>query len=92
MPNHYLEPANDHVLVVDMPQETTLDGIDLPPNERQKDMLLGTVIYSGPLATETKPEDRIYYGPYAGKIIIFEGIAFRILRQGQIELYVRKSQ
>ena len=32
------------------------------------------------------------YGPYAGKTVVLEGVEFRLLREGQIEGYIRKSQ
>lgn len=92
MSNSFLEPATDHVLVIDSPRETTIDGISMPDNMRQQEMVFGTVVFVGRLATETKVEDRVGYGPYAGKGVVFNGVEFRLLRQGQIELYLRKSQ
>ena len=86
-----LEPAGDHVLVVDTPRTTTIDGIDMPENERQKEILFGTVVFAGPLAPSTHPEDQVVYGPYAGKMIVLEGIEFRLLREGQIEGYLRRT-
>lgn len=91
MSKTFLEPANDYVLVVDNPRETTLDGITLPDNVRQQEMVFGTVVFVGPKATATKSEDRVCYGPYAGKTIVLEGIEFRLLKEGQIEAYVRKT-
>jgi co-chaperonin GroES (HSP10) len=87
----HLEPANDHLLVVDSPRETTLDGITLPDNVRQQEMCFGTVVFVGPKAEDTKPEDVVCYGPYAGKTVVLDGIEFRLVREGQIEAYVRKS-
>lgn len=92
MSKSYLEPANDHLLIADSPRETTLDGIELPGNIRQQEMCFGTVIFVGPQATATHPEDQVCYGPYAGKNVIIDGIEFRLLREGQIEGYIRKSQ
>lgn len=91
MSKTFLEPAGDHCLVVDMPQETVIEGITMPDNERQKEMVFGTVVFAGPLALKTHSEDRICYGPYAGKTVVLEGIEFRIIKEGQIEAYVRKS-
>lgn len=85
-----LEPANIHVLAVDLPRTTSIDGIEMPDNERQQDMVFGVVVAAGPLATETKAEDRICYGPYAGKNVILDGVVFRLLLQGQIEGYLRQ--
>ena len=92
MSKSYLEPATDHLLVVDSPHETTLDGITLPDNIRQQEMVFGTVVFVGPEAPQTKPEDLVCYGPYAGKNVVMNGTEFRLLRQGQIEAYIRKSQ
>jgi len=88
-----LEPASDHVIVADMPRETQIDGISMPDNVRQQEMVFGVVIFVGPDAAEkTKPQDRVCYGPYAGKGIVMDGIEFRLLRQGQIEAYLRQVE
>ena len=92
MSNSFLEPANDHLLIIDIPRETTLDGITLPDNVRQQEMVFGTVVFIGPQTTQTKVHDRVCYGPYAGKNVVLDGIEFRLLREGQIEAYVRASQ
>jgi co-chaperonin GroES (HSP10) len=92
MSKNYLEPAGDNILVVDnLHTSTVIDGIEMPDNERQKDMLFGTVVFVGPDAKYTKPENVVCYGPYAGKLVAFEGVEFRALREGQIEFYLRKS-
>lgn len=90
MADSELQPAGDHLLVVDMPRSAVIDGIELPANMRQQEMVFGTVVFVGPEALNTKPEDRVCYGPYAGKTVVMEGVEFRIIRQGQIEAYVRK--
>jgi co-chaperonin GroES (HSP10) len=87
--SNYLEPANDYCLVVDSSRETTIDGISLPDNMKQQEMVFGTVVFVGPKAEFTKAEDRVCYGPYAGKTVVMDGIEFRMLREGQIEAYVR---
>jgi len=93
MSNSYIEPATDHILVVDNPHvDTVIDGIIQPDNVKQQEMVYGTVVFVGPLATATKPEDFVAYGPYAGKHIVMNGIEFRLLREGVIEAYIRKSQ
>ena len=92
MPKSFLEPANDHLLVVDSVRETTIDGITMPENQRQQEMVFGTVVFVGPKATETKQEDRVCYGPYAGKTVVLDGFEFRLLREGQIEAYVRVKE
>jgi len=86
-----VEPAADHVLLIDVPRETTIDGISLPENEKQQEMLFGRVIFSGPLALNTAPHDLVMYGPYAGKHAIIDGVQFRIMREGQIEAYLREK-
>jgi co-chaperonin GroES (HSP10) len=92
MSKQILEPANDRVLVADVHQETTLDGIALPDNVRQQEMVIGTVIFVGPkVSSATKPKDIVYYGPYAGKTVAFGGMEFRLLLEGQIEGYLRES-
>jgi co-chaperonin GroES (HSP10) len=87
-----LEPANDHVLVLDSLGITTLNGLDMPDNARQKEMVFGTVVAAGPLASSTHKDDRICYGPYAGKTVIMNEIEFRSLREGQIEAYIRERK
>jgi co-chaperonin GroES (HSP10) len=91
MAKHFLEPAGDHVIVVDNPREVSIGEIDLPGNVRQQDMCYGTVVFRGPLVQVAKHEDTVCYGPYAGKTVVIEGIEFRILREGQIEAYVREK-
>ena len=90
MPKHILEPAGDHVLVVDNPREVSIGEIELPGNTRQQDMCYGTVVFVGPLVDVAKDKDTVCYGPYAGKTVVIEGIEFRLLREGQIEAYVRE--
>ena len=87
-----LEPASDHVIVADMPRETQIDGISMPDNVRQQEMIFGVVVFVGPEAKNTKVEDQVCYGPYAGKGIVMDGLEFRLLRQGQIEAYLRKVE
>ena len=86
-----LEPAGEHVLVVDLPRETTIDGVVMPDNVKQQEMVYGSVVLPGPDARRTNTGDSIAYGPYAGKHIIVNGMQFRLLREGQIEGYLRKS-
>ena len=88
----YLEPANDMVLVLDAPEDATIDGIELPGNMKQKEMMFGTVLSIGPLVTSrTAPKDQICYGPYAGKMIILDGTELRMLKEAQIEGYIRRE-
>lgn len=86
-----LIPANNHVIVVDILEGSSIGGISLPDNIRQKDMILGLVAFVGPQCAETRVQDKVYYGPYAGKLITIQGTEFRILSEGQIEVYVRTS-
>jgi co-chaperonin GroES (HSP10) len=92
MPKHYPEPAGDYIIVVDIPHDTSIDGITMPENTKQQEMVYGTVIFVGPLVKSTDPEDQVCYGPYAGKLMVIEGTQFRILREGQIEFYLRQSE
>ena len=80
-----LEPMGDYLLIADMPRTTTIDGIDLPENVRQQEMCFGYVIAVGPACLSVKEQNRVCYGPYAGKSVIIEGVEFRLLREGQIE-------
>jgi chaperonin GroES len=80
-----LEPMGDYLLVADIPQNNTLGEISLPDNQRQQEMIFGFVVAVGPSCSALKEQDRICYGPYAGKNVIIEGIEFRLLREGQIE-------
>lgn len=92
MGDTFLEMAGDYVLVMDSPRDVTLDGITLPDNVRQQDMVFGLVIAVGEKMAKAKPEDRVCYGPYAGKTVALDGIEFRILREGQIEAFVRTKK
>jgi len=58
---------------------------------RQMEMVYGTVIFAGPLAAATQPKDQVCYGPYAGKTVIMDGMQFRLLREEQIEAYLREK-
>lgn len=92
MSNNYIEPATDHVIVAELPRETVIDGIIMPDNEKQQEMVYGSVVYVGPACTPlTNVGDNVCYGPYAGKHVIIGGMQFRLMREGQIELYLRKS-
>ena len=84
-----IEPASDFVLVIDNKQDTTISGITLPDNVKQQEMVFGTVIFVGPGMVNTKVQDRVCYGPYAGKNVVLEGIEFRLMLEEQIEAYVR---
>ena len=90
---YVIEPAGDYVIVADQPRDTSIDGISMPDNIRQLEMLFGVVVFTGPkvLDSRTKPEQRVCYGPYAGKNVVMEGIEFRIIREGQIEGYIVKK-
>ena len=85
----YLEPAGDHLLVLDSKHETEIEGFTLPDNVRQQEMVFGTVISVGPEALAAQKNDIVCYGPYAGKNVVIEGTELRLLRVGQIEGYVR---
>jgi co-chaperonin GroES (HSP10) len=89
MHNNFIEPASDHVLVIDCVRDTTIDGISLPDNVKQQEMLFGMVIFVGPACTSTKVQDKVCYGPYAGKHVVLDGVEFRLLTEGQIEAYIR---
>jgi len=85
MPKSRLEPMGDHLLVADTDQATTIDGITLPDNTRQKEMLYGYVVAIGPDCTKVNVKDTVCYGPYAGKSVALSGVEFRLMREGQIE-------
>ena len=92
MPKSVIEPANDRVIIADKLQGTTLDGIELPENVRQQDMVFGLVIFVGPdVSSRTKVQDLVVYGPYAGKMIAIDGVEFRVMTEKQIEAYVRQE-
>jgi len=90
---YVIEPAGDYVIVADQPRDTTIDGIAMPDNIRNLEMLFGVIVFVGPNVTDkrTTPEQRVCYGPYAGKNVVMEGIEFRIIREGQIEGYIVKK-
>jgi co-chaperonin GroES (HSP10) len=88
-----IEPAADYVMVVDQPRDTTIEGIIMPDNVRNLEMLFGVIVFIGPNMRDkrTVVEQRVCYGPYAGKNVVMEGIEFRLLREGQIEGYIVKK-
>ena len=92
MSKHYLEPANDHVMTVDNVVDTVIGDIIMPDNHRQKELECGTVVAVGPDCVNTHQQETVAYGPYAGKHVVIEGVQFRILKEGQIEGYLRKTQ
>jgi co-chaperonin GroES (HSP10) len=92
MSKNYFDPATDHIIIAELPRETIIDGIVMPDNEKQQEMVYGTVVLVGPDAHRTNTADTVAYGPYAGKHIIVDGMQFRLLREGQIEGYLRKAQ
>jgi co-chaperonin GroES (HSP10) len=88
-----LEPANDYVMVVDSDRTTIIGDISLPDNVKQLEMFFGVVVAIGPHVTKnTNLEDRVCYGPYAGKTVVVGGFEFRILKEAQIEGYVREGK
>lgn len=84
-----LQPANNHVIVADLPRAVEMDGITLPDNVRQQDMVFGIVVFVGSKCIETKVQDKVCYGPYAGKPIVMDGQELRLLLEEQIEAYIR---
>jgi co-chaperonin GroES (HSP10) len=89
----FIEPAGDHILVADIDRETTIDGIVLPENQREQEMVFGLVIEKGlAVSPLVHVQDCIAYGPYAGKNVVIDGVQFRIIREGHIEFYVRTQR
>ncbi len=92
MATHRITPFTDHILVFDLDRAmTTIDGIELPENVRQQDMMYGRVIAAGPLCQAVHPDDTIAYGPYAGKLISLDGVALKIMREGQAEARIDEN-
>lgn len=91
MSDYVFEPAGDHILVLDSPSAATIGGIQMPDNVKEQEMVAGRVIFIGPEVHQsyTHIQDQVFYGPYAGKTIIVDGVQFRLIREGQIEGYVR---
>jgi co-chaperonin GroES (HSP10) len=91
MAKSVLEPATDHVIVVDEPRSVTIGGIELPDNVKGLELFYGTVVFVGPAVNKimTQVRDVVCYGPYAGKMAVINGTEFRILKESQIEAYVR---
>lgn len=91
MSDYVFEPAGDHILVLDSLSAATIGGIQMPDNVKEQEMVAGRVIFIGPKVDQgyTHVQDQVFYGPYAGKTIIVDGVQFRLIREGQIEGYVR---
>lgn len=80
------------VLVADLKRAEFIDGIEMPENVRQQEMVFGTVVSIGrKVSNETKLADTVCYGPYAGKTVVVEGIELRLLKEGQIEGYIEEA-
>ena len=94
MAKHFLEPAGDHILVIDSVIDTKIDGIALPDNIKQQEMVYGTVIEVGPKCDPqyTRTKDTVCYGPYAGKKVVLNGMEFRSIREEHIEAYIRRTR
>lgn len=94
MAETYLEPAGDHILVVDSMVGTNIDGIELPDNVRNREMVYGTVVVVGPKCDKqiTHAKDTVCYGPYAGKTVVLNGTEFRSIREEHIEAYIRRTR
>ena len=94
MAENYLEPAGDHILVIDSVIDTEIDGISLPENVKQQEMVYGTVIAVGPKCDKqyTHAEDTVCYGPYAGKKVVLNGTEFRSIVEEHIEAYIRRKK
>ena len=93
-----LVPEGDNVLVIDSDESTVLDGIELPSNAREKEMLFGTVVAVGPGARAALTAGGrvaegtvVCYGPYAGINIILNGVQFRLMRAGQVAGHIEES-
>lgn len=85
-------PAGDHVIVLEnFGHETVIDGITMPENERQQEMAFGCVVFKGPKAFYTEVQDLVMFGPYAGKNAVIDGVQYRIMREGQIEAYLKEK-
>lgn len=94
MAETFLEPAGDHILVIDSLAATTIDGIELPDNTKQQEMVYGTVIAVGPKCNPdiTHARDTVCYGPYAGKRVVLNGTEFRSITEEHIEAYIRRTR
>lgn len=94
MAETFLEPAGDHILVIDSLADTTIEGISMPDNIKQQEMVYGTVIAVGPKcnAQYTHAKDVVCYGPYAGKRVVLNGTEFRSITEEHIEAYIRRTR
>src|SRR5258708_34669429 len=85
-------PFGTYVLCHDMEQTATIDGIDLPDNVREKEMVFGVVIAPGGKCEYAKKGNVVAYGPYAGKMIQISGVEFRIVPEGAIEGVIQDAE
>lgn len=94
MAENYLEPAGDHLLVIDSVVDTSIDGISLPDNIKQQEMVYGTVIAVGPKCNKeiTHAQDTVCYGPFAGKKVVLNSTEFRSICEEHIEAYIRRKK
>jgi co-chaperonin GroES (HSP10) len=77
-------PGSDRVLITVIEQEKMLDGILLPDSSKE-DMQAGVILSRGPTCTEFYQQgDAVLFGPHAGMNIQIEGVAFRVMREGEI--------
>jgi len=85
MANLEFVPSGDYLLVKDTDEDTTIGGIELPKNVRQKEMLFGVIVAVGDTVNPKWVKGTIAcYGPYAGMTVVLGGTELRMLREGQI--------
>ena len=79
-----LRPLSDHVLILEITEERTVEGVLLPDIARE-DMKWGKVISAGPIAAEVEKGNVVAFGPHAGMRIQIEGVELLLMRLGEIK-------
>ena len=77
-----LIPLSGEVLVVDVNQEQTIDGVILPETSKE-DVYFSKVVAVGSDVDAVQPGDLIVRGMYSGIPMRLEGVEFRLLRLGE---------
>lgn len=86
------KPMYDRVLVCELDVESIVDGIYLPETARQS-MLYGVVNAVGEGYVSERGEvrplrlkvgDKVTFGPWAGMVVVIEGVTFKSMREGEV--------
>ena len=77
-------PLSDRVLILPIEEKREIEGVSIPDAAKQ-DFKIGVVLAVGEEVTTVEVEDRVAFGPYAGKPIQLDGTECLSMRAGEID-------